>query len=123
MKEILKLSRKKGQKTLPMNKTHNTLEKMRSWEGGGGWGGTVATKTDKVVFLSFFFFNKKSSKNKKTKQNEKVLKKSEAGYGNKQSNAYMIVSTLNWQVIYLYWFLIRLWVFRVCSSFVTLVDN
>ena len=66
---MLKLSRKKGQKTLPMNKTHNTLEKMRSWKGGRG---AVATKTDKVVFLSFFF-NKKSLKNKQTnkKQNKR----------------------------------------------------
>ena len=34
-----------------MNKKHNTLEKMSSWEGGGG--GDVATKTDKVVSVFF----------------------------------------------------------------------
>ena len=33
MKEILKLSRKKKQKTLPINKKNNTLEKKRSWGG------------------------------------------------------------------------------------------
>ena len=32
-----------------MNKKHNTLEKMSSWEGGGD----VATKSDKVVSVFF----------------------------------------------------------------------
>ena len=63
MKEILKLEKKKSQKMLPVNKKHNTLEKMHSWGGEG-----VATKTDKVVSV---FFETKRLQNKQTKNKTK----------------------------------------------------
>ena len=61
MKEILKLE-KKRQKTLPMNKKHNTLEKMRSWGGG------CRDQNKQGSFC--LFWNKKITKQTNKEQNK-----------------------------------------------------